>query len=117
MQNGVYYDWKMGKKCRWWDLSKAFECIPRDIIISKLETYDFYVDALKLIHDYLTNRKQRVKVNDAYSLEKNIFYGFLQRSILVSLLFNMHLCNHLCYFFEELDITSYADDATISLWY
>ena len=48
------------------DLSKAFYCIPHDLIIAKLEAYSFHIDALKLIHDYLSNRKQRVKVNDAY---------------------------------------------------
>ena len=49
------------------DLSKAFDCFPHDCIICKLEAYGFHKDALKLIHDYLSNRKQRVKVNDAYS--------------------------------------------------
>ena len=49
------------------DLSKAFDCIPHDLIIAKLKAYSFHIDALKLIHDYLSNRKQRVKVNDTYS--------------------------------------------------
>ena len=44
------------------DLSKAFDCIPHDLIIAKLEAYSFHIDALKLIHDYLSNRKQRVKL-------------------------------------------------------
>ena len=55
------------------DLSKAFDCIPHDLIIAKLEAYGFHIDALKLIHDYLSNRKQRVKVNDAYSSWKDIY--------------------------------------------
>ena len=46
------------------DLSKAFDCIPHDLIIPKLESYGFHIDALKLIHKYLSSRKQRVKVND-----------------------------------------------------
>ena len=55
------------------DLSKAFDCIPHDLIIIKLEAYDFHIDALKLIHDCLSNRKQRAKVNDTYSSWKDIF--------------------------------------------
>ena len=42
------------------DLCKAFDCIPHDLFISKLETYDFQTDALNLVYDYLSNRKQRV---------------------------------------------------------
>ena len=94
------------------DLSKAFDFIPHDLITAKLEAYGFHIEVLKLIHDYLSNRKQRVKVNDAYSLWKDIFYGVPQGSILGSLLFNMHLYD-LFYFLEDLDIASYADDTTI----
>ena len=71
-----------------------------------------FTDALKLIHNYLSNRKQRVKVNDAYSSWKDIFYGVPQGSILGPLLFNIYLCD-LFYFLEELVVASYADDTTI----
>ena len=94
------------------DLSKAFDCIPHGLIIAKLEAYGFHIDTLKLIQDYLSNRKQRVKVNDTYSSWKDIFYGVSQGSILGPLLFNIHLCD-LFYFLEDLDIASYADDTTI----
>ena len=94
------------------DLSEALDSIPHGIIIAKLEAYGFHIDTLKLIDDYLSNRKQRVKVNDAYSLWKDIFYGVPQGSILGPLLFNIHLYD-LFYFLEDLDIASYADDTTI----
>ena len=85
--------------------------LSKDLIISKLEAYGFHKDALKLIHNYLSNRKQRVKVNDTYSSWKDIFYGVPQGSILSPLLFNIHLCD-LFYFLEDLNIASYADDTT-----
>ena len=94
------------------DLSKAFDCIPHDLIIAKLEAFDFHIDASRLIHDYLSNRKQRVKVNDTYSSWKDTFYGVPQGSILGPLLFNIHLCD-LFQFLEDSDIASYADDTTI----
>ena len=73
------------------DPSKAFDCVSHDLIFAKLEAYGFHIDALKLIHEYLSNRKQRVKVNDAYRLWKYIFHGVPQGSILSPLLFNIHL--------------------------
>ena len=73
------------------DFSKAFGCIPHDLIIAKLAAYGFDNNSLKLIHNYLSNRKQRVKVNSAYSIWKDIFYGVPQGPILQSLVFNIHL--------------------------
>ena len=92
------------------DLSKVFDCVPHDLIIDKLEAYGFYIDALKLIHDYLSNTKQRVKINDGYSSWKLMFYSVPQGSILGPSLFNIHLCD-MFYLLE--DFASYADDITI----
>ena len=39
------------------DLSKAFDCILHDLIIAKLEAYGFQIYALRLVRDYLSNRK------------------------------------------------------------
>ena len=95
------------------DLSKAFDCIPHEFIIEKLEAYGFDIDALKVVHNYLSNRKQKVKANDdAYSLWKYILYGAPQGSILDPLLFNIHLCD-LFYFLEDLVTASYAYDTTV----
>ena len=41
------------------DLSKAFDCIPRGLIIAKLEAYGFQIVALGLV--YLLSVKQKTK--------------------------------------------------------
>ena len=94
------------------DLFKAFDCIRHDLFIVKLEVYGFQTDALNLVYDYLSNSKQRVKINKTFSCWKDIEYGVPQESILGPLLFNIHLCE-LLYFLEDLDVASYADDTTI----
>ena len=46
------------------DLSKAFDCLHHDLLIAKLEAYGFGHSSLILIHNYLSGRKQRTKVNN-----------------------------------------------------
>ena len=40
------------------DLSKAFDYIVHNFLIAKLETYGFSYEALKVMYNYLTDRKQ-----------------------------------------------------------
>ena len=49
------------------DLSKVFDSISHDLSITKLETYGFQTDALILVYNYLSNRKQRVNINETFS--------------------------------------------------
>ena len=49
------------------DLSKAFGCLPRDLIVDKLAAYDLCESACKVLASYLANKKQRVKLSDNYS--------------------------------------------------
>ena len=75
------------------DLSKAFGCLPRDLIVAKLLEYGFSMESLKLINRYLTKHKQKVKTNDQISLWMDIVAGVPQRSILGALLFNVFSCD------------------------
>ena len=43
------------------DLSKAFDCLNHKLLIAKLSAYGFSPSALRLIHSYLSERKQRVR--------------------------------------------------------
>ena len=49
------------------DLSKVFDCLHHELLIAKLDAYGFDIKSVKLIQQYLSNRKQRVKVGNAYS--------------------------------------------------
>ena len=69
------------------DLSKAFDCLHHELVIARLDAYGFDIKSVKLIQQYLSNRKQRVKVGNAYSSWKEIFYGIPQGSIRGPLIF------------------------------
>ena len=94
------------------DLSKAFDCLPHDLIIAKLNAYGFSLPALNLIQNYLANRKQRTKINDSYSPWSDILFGVPQGSILGPLLFNIFL-NDLFLILKDVNILGYADDNTL----
>ena len=49
------------------DLSKVFDCLHHELLIAKLDAYGFDIKSVKLIKQYLSRRKQRVKVDNAYS--------------------------------------------------
>ena len=82
-----------------------------DFLVAKLEEYGFSYEALKGMHNYLTDGKHRTKVNDSFSDFIDLVLGAPQGSILGPLLFNIYVC-YLFFFAEEENVTSYADDTT-----
>ena len=64
------------------DLSKAFDCINHELLLAKLHAYGFSIKALKTIKAYLSNRKQRVKVNTSFSSWFDLLTGVPQGLVL-----------------------------------
>ena len=91
------------------DLFKAFVCLNHDLLIAKLNAYGFSLPALRLIHDYLSNKKQRTRINNSYSTWMEIVFGVPQGSILGLLLFSFFLAD-LFFIVNSTDIANYADD-------
>ena len=71
------------------DLSKAFDCLDHELLTAKLHAYGFSLPALRLINDYLSNRKQRTKIENTYSSWLDIIFGVLQGSVPGPLLFRV----------------------------
>ena len=71
------------------DLSKAFDCIPHDLLTARLH-----------VHSYLKRSKQGVKINETESALQIFLSGVPQGSILGPILFNI-LINDSFFFIKD----------------
>ena len=95
------------------DLSKAFDCLPHELLVAKLAAYGFDKSTLKFFHNYLKERKQAVSIKGELSEFMDILAGVPQGSILGPVLFNIFI-NDMMYIFENTKITNFADDNSLS---
>ncbi len=69
--------------------------------------------SIKLMENYLSNRKQYVEIDDSYSAMLDLTIGVPQGSILGHLLFIIYM-NDIAHASKMFDFIIYADDTTLS---
>ena len=89
------------------DLSKAFDTLNFDILLSKLRYYGLSEIPLKLITNYLPNRNQYVKFESCISNLVPISTSVPQGSILGPLLFSLLMAN------SKINDIMYVNDTTL----
>ena len=69
------------------DLQKAFDTVPHQRLLYKLQKVGICGEMLEWIRSFLSGRKQRVAIKDSYSRWCDVKSGVPQGSVLESILF------------------------------
>ena len=93
------------------DFSAAFDLVNHKALIFKLQNLGIGGYLLGLLHDFLTDRQQRVVVDGAYSEPRPVVSGVPQGSVLGPLLFLIFTSDMVAGL--ENKIVQYADDTTL----
>ena len=96
------------------DLSKAFDCLPHQLIIAELKAYGMKDEGGALIWSYLSKRRQRVKLSGCVSEWLEMLKGVPQGSILGPIFFNIFM-NDIYASIIRASLYNYADDNTLSV--
>ena len=94
------------------DLSKTYDCLRHEILLTKLQAYGFNKKSIRLFLNYLTNRPKRYNIGSTFSHWTNILKGIPQGSILGPLLFN-NFINDLFFFSAKCEVCNFADDNSL----
>ena len=92
------------------DLSKAFDTINHELLITKLSIYGVSPSSLKWFKAYLTSRRQYVRIDNVDSNSQIIRHGVPQGSILGPLLFIIFMNDINLVPISDCELHLYADD-------
>ncbi|XP_031556503.1 uncharacterized protein LOC116293242 [Actinia tenebrosa] len=94
------------------DMSKAFDSVQSPLLLSKLKSYGFNDNVIKMLNSYLSDRYNRVRMGSTVTSDwKRVVRGCPQGSSLGPLIWNIFQ-NDLVYNIDA-NISMYADDHQI----
>ena len=95
------------------DLSKAFHCVPHDLLLAKLAAYGIDDNSILFTHSYLSSCKQCVCINNILSEFNEVISGVSQGHIVGPILFNCFF-NNFYHFIKNANVHNFRDDNTLT---